>query len=127
MQRLFVMFPDRAPGVGLVLLRLGLCAAVLTLPMASTGWLQLASTGWLQLASLAAACLLLVGVWTPLAAVALLLMMGLHAASHWAWLPLPVALLLLGPGAYSLDARRFGRRVLRQPLGGSSGRDHPKE
>lgn len=56
MQRLFVMFPDRAPGVGLVLLRLGLCAAVLTLPMAPTGWLQLAS--------LAAACLLLVGVWT---------------------------------------------------------------
>ena len=48
MQRLFVMFPDRAPGVGLVLLRLGLCAAVLTLPMAPTGWLQLAS--------LAAAC-----------------------------------------------------------------------
>lgn len=119
MQRLFVMFPDRAPGVGLVLLRLGLCAAVLTLPMAPTGWLQLAS--------LAAACLLLVGVWTPLAAVALLLMMALHVASHWAWLPLPVALLLLGPGAYSLDARRFGRRVLRQPPGGSSGRDHPKE
>ena len=119
MQRLFVMSPAGAPGVALVLLRPALCAAVLTLPTAPAGWLQLAP--------LAAACLLLVGVWTPRAAVALLLMMGVHAASHWAWLPLPVALLLLGPGAYSLDARRFGRRVLRRSPRGDDRRDHPKE
>ena len=119
MQRLFVMFPDRAPGIGLVLLRLTLCAALLSLPPAPAGWLQL-------LLPLAIG-LLLVGVWTPLAALLLVLLLGVHAASHWAWLPLPLALLLLGPGAYSLDAHRFGRRVLRRQPGGGHGRHPPKE
>lgn len=119
MQRLFVMFPDRAPGIGLLMLRLTLCAALWTLPgPAPAGSLA---------ASIACAGLLLAGMWTPLAVLLSLTLLGLHPVTHAAWLPLPVAMLLLGPGAYSWDARRFGRRVLLKQPGPDAGPSPPKE
>ncbi|HDS1139402.1 TPA: hypothetical protein QDZ75_003462 [Stenotrophomonas maltophilia] len=102
MQRLFVMFPDRGPGVGLLWLRLCLAAALCT-PGTHAG-------GWSALCLLAAAMLVL-GALTPLAA--LLAAVGMFAQrAPWPLVVLPVALLMLGPGAYSLDARMFGRRLL---------------
>ncbi|TFZ44846.1 hypothetical protein E5C33_12595 [Stenotrophomonas maltophilia] len=107
MQRLFVMFPDRGPGVGLLWLRLCVAAA-LCMPGTHAG-------GWLALCLLAAAMLSL-GVLTPLAA--LMAAVGIFAQqAPWPQVVLPLALLMLGPGAYSLDARLFGRRLL--------GRRHP--
>lgn len=106
MQRLFVMFPDRGPGIGLLWLRVCVAAA-LCAPGAHAGWL------WALCALVAG--ILVLGVLTPLAA--LLAVLGLYAqALPWALAALPLALWTLGPGAYSLDARLFGRRVLgRQP------------
>lgn len=102
MQRLFVMFPDRGPGVGLLWLRLCLAAALCT-PDTHAG-------GWSALCLLAAAMLVL-GALTPLAA--LLAAVGMFAQqAPWPLVVLPVAQLMLGPGAYSLDARLFGRRLL---------------
>ncbi len=102
MQRLFVMFPDRGPGLGQLWLRLCLAAA-LCAPGLHSGVLvvlcalgvALLVLGWLTPLSAMLAC---VGLWLQGAAVPLL--------------ALPLALLLLGPGAYSLDARQFGRRLL---------------
>lgn len=102
MQRLFVMFPDRAPGIGLLWLRLCL-AASLCWPWPHTPWEQ-----W---AVAVVAILLASGALTPLA-------VTLAVAAQWktgheaALMLLPVCLLLLGPGAYSLDACLFGRRLL---------------
>lgn len=102
MQRLFVMFPDRGPGIGLLWLRLCLSAA-LCMPGTHAG-------GWSALCLLAVPMLML-GVLTPLAA--LMAAVGMFAQqAPWPQVVLPLALLMLGPGAYSLDARLFGRRRL---------------
>ena len=101
MQRLFVMFPDRAPGLGLLWLRLCVAAALC---------MQAPHAGEWSIPGLVVAAMLVLGVLTPLAAV--LATLGLYLlAQPWALVPLPLAL-LLGPGAYSLDARLFGRRLL---------------
>ncbi|AWH21740.1 hypothetical protein [Stenotrophomonas sp. ZAC14D2_NAIMI4_6] len=102
MQRLFVMFPDRAPGIGLLWLRLCLAAAL---------WPAQAPGSGVWLVCMGAQVLLLLGWLTPLAVPLALLGLWLQAAP-WPLLALPVALFLLGPGAYSVDARQFGRRVL---------------
>jgi len=103
MQRLFVMFPDRGPGIGLLWLRLCVAAALCT-PGTH-------AAGWLSALCLLAVAMLALGVLTPLAVLPAAL--GLYAqALPWPLVVLPLALLALGPGAYSLDARLFGRRRL---------------
>lgn len=113
MQRLFVMFPDRAPGIGLLWLRLCLATAL------CWPWPDAAAQQWL----LAILSLLLGSGWlTPLAVVASVAWLLFDGAPP-SLVVLPVCLLLLGPGAYSLDACLFGRRVL---VGRRRG-DPPKE
>jgi uncharacterized membrane protein YphA (DoxX/SURF4 family) len=80
----------------------------------------------LQLAAGGAAALLLVGSWTPVAGVLMAVAeLGL-ALSHPAdphpdpWMhirlgALGAALAMLGPGALSVDARRFGRKRIQIP------------
>ncbi len=66
--------------------------------------------GWSALCLLAVLMLVL-GALTPLAA--LMAAVGMFAQqAPWPQAALPLALLMLGPGAYSLDARLFGRRLL---------------
>lgn len=78
----------------------------------------------------AGAAFLLVGLMTPLVAV-LVAAGGIGIALSWIPLPgqelfdsdlaiinlivLPIAIALLGPGAFSLDARMFGRREITIP------------
>ena len=119
MQRLFSTFPGGPPGAGLLLLR-----AAVALPLIYGG-LAAVSAPDPALAALilaAAAALLLVGFWTPIAS-------GLIAVTElglaW-WSPeapwpllhivaLCAALALLGPGGYSVDARLFGRKQIQIP------------
>jgi putative oxidoreductase len=90
-------------------------AGLLTAPLPAHGLV-------VQLAAAGAAALLLVGSWTPVAgvfmAVAELCLALLHPEDPWVHIrlgALGVALAMLGPGALSLDARRFGRKRILIP------------
>jgi uncharacterized membrane protein YphA (DoxX/SURF4 family) len=119
-RRSFSAFPDGWPGHGLLLLRL-----TLGLPLIYWGTADLAAvrlTAIPQLAAAIAGIFLVFGLFTPLA--------GAIIALAQAWMALaptfandgerPIRLFLaagaasiamLGPGAWSVDARRFGRKV----------------
>lgn len=113
MQRIFSMFPVGLPGAGLVCLRLtaalSLCLA--TQLMRST----IPAIAWL----LEVLCfLMIIGFATPVLATlcALIGIYTLVSTGGAAWncagisIPVAMALALLGPGGYSVDARLFGRR-----------------
>jgi putative oxidoreductase len=71
-----------------------------------------------QALSIGLGLLLLVGLWTPVAGtlVAAEALWNLFSSGHpWRWIMLAtlgVALALIGPGAWSIDARLFGWRRL---------------
>ena len=114
------MFPNGGPGSGLLLLRL--CAVgmllrnVLAYPAVSISAWELA--GLIALA--AAICF---GVFTPLACATSCLVQALILLRPANRDPfqfafsfcVTIALFLLGPGAFSVDSRRFGRRLILPP------------
>lgn len=131
-QRLFSSFPSGAVGTGLVLLR-----AVLALQVLIEGVAGFAAssagdrTGFTVAAVwILCGCAILPGVLTPLVPIVVAtgavytLGAGLAAGgvppvtpTAWWWpalfqFVLAVSLALLGPGAYSVDARLFGRREI---------------
>jgi putative oxidoreductase len=114
MRRLFSSFATGWPGVGLLLMRLVggialVARAVTPLQSGAPAAVTAAVLG------IVAGLFLLAGLWTPIA--------GLLAAAIWVWFALtqpgdPLAsvllatmgatLALVGPGAWSVDARLFG-------------------
>jgi uncharacterized membrane protein YphA (DoxX/SURF4 family) len=115
-QRLFSTFPNAWPGVGLLILRTvaGFSALSLLLPLADLA----ETTVWLvRCISVAVTVLLWIGLWTPIAAVIAaalqVCVVGLGQESSAVAAvnaALSVALAMLGPGSWSLDARLFGRK-----------------
>ena len=119
MQRLFSMFPPGIPGIGLLLLRASVAVALLSEHYAYRG----ALSTWVMVAMLALSVAISVGYLTPIVSVAGVLCHALLWArvggTDAALISIVVldafALALLGPGAYSVDAYRFGRRVVVLP------------
>ncbi|HEV7138657.1 MAG TPA: hypothetical protein VGN43_18620 [Steroidobacteraceae bacterium] len=115
MRRLFSTFACGAPGVGLLLLRLACATILLSHAVAALQRAQGFSGVALQMPSAALGVLLVAGLWTPIAAMLAAidaLLVGLSVAAGYPfWLLAAVvaaALALLGPGAWSLDAKLFG-------------------
>jgi hypothetical protein len=109
------MFPAGAPGVGLVILRL--CAAALLIRNAER-IATLAFSWWGPVALCVVVVAICIGVFTPAACIAsslvqiVLLIWAAHGDPFEVISSVGVtwALLLLGPGAFSVDGRIFGRR-----------------
>jgi hypothetical protein len=111
------MFPTGLPGLALLLLRVSVAvAAVLSIYAAD-------APHWLQASAMLVAAGLLAGYLTPfVAGFAIVLQAliwfgaGLDTTTWAAVVSLDaIALALVGPGAYSVDAYLFGRRVVVLP------------
>jgi uncharacterized membrane protein YphA (DoxX/SURF4 family) len=124
LQRLFSAFPAGRPGVGLLALRAAVGASAVVHGVTRFDAEPTVAGVAAGLTLVAGGLCLLAGFLTPVAAVAV----SVSAAGlAFSWLPLPpsstvvasplaavaaLALALLGPGAYSLDSRLFGRREI---------------
>ena len=126
MQRLFSSFADGWPGIGLLLLRLLTGVGLIYFGIVSVLASPPVTTVVLQVIGIAAGILLLIGLWTPVVgALAALVKIWLgisryysHSGDPWiavTQVVLCVVLALVGPGAWSIDARLFGRRRIDLP------------
>ena len=117
MQRLFSMFPNGWPGRGLLLLRL--VSGFLLINDGVTELLR--GTQWQgiirPLLETAAGMLFLVGLWTPMTGVLVVIVELWSVLSRTgdlrnsvALASVAAALAMLGPGVRSIDARLFGRK-----------------
>jgi putative oxidoreductase len=126
LQRLFSTFANGWPGIGLLLLRL--LAAVVLIHFGIASVLEAAPLAItvLQIIGAGAGILLLVGLWTPVAGtLAAIVKVWIafsrvlsHSGDPWisiAQAVLGVVLAMVGPGAWSIDARLFGRKRIDMP------------
>ena len=115
MRRLFSTFARGLPGAGLLLMRL-VAGAALLIDAVNSVLLDPPLGSTIQhVVAAGAGILLLLGLWTPIAGVLVSIFELWAAFSHVGdlWMHLLVATLgaalaLLGPGAWSVDARLFG-------------------
>ena len=122
MQRLFSTFPNGWPGFGLLLLRLGVGIALISFGV--NGFFEASSEpGAIAPVSIEAAggILLILGLWTPVAGASIALdelwiALSLYSSpsggnwNHVFLAVLAAGVAMLGPGAWSIDARLFGRK-----------------
>jgi putative oxidoreductase len=122
LQRLFWTFAGGWPGIGLLIQRV--TTGALLLYSAATVLVKTSPSAALAPALIggAAGVLLLIGLWTPLAGALIAVVETWNVLSH-ATTPLVsvtlailgATLAMIGPGAWSVDARLFGRKHIDTP------------
>jgi putative oxidoreductase len=126
LQRLFSTFASGWPGVGLLLLRLLTGAALIHFGIANLREAPSLPIAVLQITGIGTGILLLAGLWTPAAGALAATVKAAIAFSRYfshsgdPWIPILQAVLgavlaMIGPGAWSIDARLFGRKRIDFP------------
>jgi uncharacterized membrane protein YphA (DoxX/SURF4 family) len=116
-QRLFSTFPGAWPGAGLLLLRVSAAIPLIVQGVFELRELPHSRVFMFHAFAIIVGILLLAGLWTPFMAVfqaILELASALSPSSevvlHLLLAALGISLVMLGPGAWSLDCRLFGRK-----------------
>lgn len=117
MQRLFSTFANGWPGKGLLLQRVLTSAALVHYGIAGVGEAHHSALIAPQIIAAVAGIFLLVGLWTPVmgTVVAIVEAWIVFSRPNDLWIPIMLAALgatlaMIGPGAWSIDARLFGRK-----------------
>lgn len=115
------MFPTGLPGVALILLRVSVIGMLFdsTIESSTTGNVS----PWRILALALTSLLLFCGAFTPAASVLSIILEaicwpvwdGLRSFEFSLQALVMITLFLLGPGAYSIDSKMFGRRIILPP------------
>ena len=122
MQRLFSTFPNGWPGRGLLLQRVVTTAFLFYCGVGYLNELPESALMFPHVIGAGAGFVLLVGLWTPICGT-LIAIAELWIAFSWAnggGIPILLAtsgaaLAVIGPGAWSIDARLFGRKHFEIP------------
>jgi hypothetical protein len=119
LQRLFSTFADGWPGVGLLPQRILTAALLVHFGIFELTGTSLSALMILLMVASYAAIFLLVGLWTPIVGTLIAVIELWIALAHTndPWIPVVLATLggtvaMIGPGAWSIDARLFGRKHL---------------
>ena len=117
LQRLFSTFANGWPGAGILLLRLATASALAYSTATHFRATPQAVLVPLQIIGTAAGLFLVIGLWTPVAGIlfagAELRIACTGASPVWIAVLLAsigISLAMIGPGAWSVDARLFGRK-----------------
>ena len=118
---MYSMFPAGVPGLALLLLRVTASAAVSLFALGQQGL----GPAKLRLGVCCVSCgLMCLGLLTPICsgvvaamgAITMCIQWRTQSAIVWLWVAILLCISMLGPGRFSLDARLFGRKIIRSPL-----------
>jgi putative oxidoreductase len=119
LQRLFSTFAGGWPGAGLLLQRLLLGGSLIYSAISSLNEAPQQEISVLELLGAAAGAMIIAGLWTPVAGIFVSAVQGWIAFTRANPDPAPIVLAVLGltlamigPGAWSIDARLFGRKEI---------------
>jgi len=119
LQRLFSTFASGWPGIGLLLQRILTAILLIRFGIVDLAELPYSPSMIPQLIGACVGVLFLVGLWTPIAGglIAAIELSVAFAHTGDMWISIILATLgatvaIIGPGAWSLDARLFGRKHL---------------
>ena len=122
LQRLFSTFADGWPGAGLLIQRLLVGGALVYSGVACATATPMCATVVAESIGATVGSLLIVGLWTPVAGVAVAILEACLAfmSPGSAGVPILIAVLgatlaMIGPGSWSVDALIFGRKQIEPP------------